>query len=62
VKFIPPTAKVRSEMNGTFDAKGELVAAADNKPSAGAFEATLNGLHGYIRGRVLPDLPFKEDF
>jgi hypothetical protein len=31
-------------------------------PSAGAFEATLGDLKGYIRGRVLPYLPIKQDF
>ncbi|MGI8964937.1 MAG: hypothetical protein ACR2H1_02490, partial [Limisphaerales bacterium] len=31
-------------------------------PSAGAFEATLGNLKGYIRGRVLPYLPVKQDF
>ena len=62
VGYIPPTAKVRASMKGTFNAAGQLVAAADLAPSAGAYEATLDGLHGYIRGRVLPGLPLKEDF
>jgi outer membrane protein assembly factor BamB len=61
-RYIPPTARVRSEMNGAFNADGELVAADSRDPSAGAFEATLGTLKGYIRGRVLPDLPLKEDF
>ena len=60
--YIPPTAKVRASMKGAFNAAGQLVAAADVVPSAGAFEATLDGLHGYVRGRVLPGLPIKEDF
>jgi outer membrane protein assembly factor BamB len=60
--FIPPTARVRSTMNGSFNDKGELVAANDPVPSAGAFEATLGDLKGYIRGRVLPGLPIKENF
>lgn len=59
-KYIPPTAKVRAEMDGDFNAEGELV--AGKKISAGAFEATLDGLKGYIRGRVMPDLPLKQDF
>lgn len=62
VKYIPPTAKVRSEMNGEFNAAGELVAAATQQPSAGAFQATSGTMTGVIRGRVLPDLPLKEDF
>ncbi|MBM3839790.1 MAG: hypothetical protein FJ398_17830 [Verrucomicrobia bacterium] len=60
--YIPPTARVRSTMKGTFDADGKLVAATDAVPSAGAFEATLENLKGYIRGRVLPYLPIKQDF
>lgn len=60
--FIPPTAKVKSTMNGTFNAEGKLVADAATKPSAGAFQASLGELHGYIRGRVLPFLPIKQDF
>ncbi len=60
--FIPPTARVKSVMNGKFAADGRLVADAATKPSAGAFEATLGGLKGYIRGRVLPYLPLSQDF
>jgi outer membrane protein assembly factor BamB len=60
--YIPPTARVRSNMKASFNAEGKLVAAADRTPSAGAFEATLDGVKGYIRGRVLPGLPLKEDF
>jgi len=60
--YIPPTAKVKSELDGEFNAQGELVAAKATKPSAGAFEATINGYKGHIRGRVLPSLPLKPDF
>lgn len=60
--FIPPTAKVKALMNGKFDAEGKLVADAATKPSAGAFQATLGGFKGYIRGRVLPYLPLSQDF
>jgi outer membrane protein assembly factor BamB len=56
----PPTARVRSEMDADFNAQGELVAGA--KPSAGAFQATVDGFKGTIRGRVLPALPFTETF
>ena len=41
-------------MSGAFNADGTLVADAATKPSAGAFEATMGDLKGYIRGRVLP--------
>lgn len=61
-KFIPPTARVRSEMDAAFNAQGELVAAADAKPSAGAFRAAVDGLTGTIRGRLIPRIPYKEDF
>jgi outer membrane protein assembly factor BamB len=59
-KFIPPTARVKSEMDGAFDATGVLTAGA--KPSAGAFMATIGTFKGTIRGRVLPAMPYKEDF
>jgi outer membrane protein assembly factor BamB len=62
VRYIPPTARVKSEMNGDFNSQGELVAAASVAPSAGAFQADIGGFKGTIRGRVLPALPFKEDF
>ena len=60
--FIPPTAKVKSTLKGSFNDQGELVAATDPVGSAGAFEAKLGDLKGYIRGRVMPNLPIKEDF
>lgn len=60
--YVPPTARVRAQMNAAFDAGGELVVPKDAKESAGAFEATLDGLKGYIRGRVLTGLPLKQDF
>jgi hypothetical protein len=49
-------------MSGTFNAEGKLVADAATKPSAGAWEATVDGLKGHIRGRVLPYLPLSQDF
>lgn len=61
-KFIPPTAKVKAEMNADFNPQGELVAAAAKQPSAGAFEATIDGFKGYVRGRVVPEPPITEDF
>jgi hypothetical protein len=60
--YIPPTARVRAQMNAAFNAAGELVAGADAAPSAGAFQASLDGLTGTFRGRVLPQLPLWEDF
>jgi outer membrane protein assembly factor BamB len=60
--YIPATAKVRASMKGAFEANGELVAAPDEVYSAGAYEATYEDLKGYIRGRVMPNLPIKQDF
>ncbi len=60
--YIPATARVRSSMKGSFNDAGELTAAPDSMPSAGAFEASLGGLKGYARGRVLPNLPITADF
>ena len=60
--FVPPTAKVKSTMKASFNTGGELVAAGDSVPSAGAFEGTYENVKGYIRGRVLPYLPVHQDF
>lgn len=60
--YVPPTARVRATMKGSFNDQAELVAAPDKVPSAGAFEASLGGLKGYLRGRVLPNLPLSADF
>jgi outer membrane protein assembly factor BamB len=60
--YIPPTAKVKATMKGAFNAEGDLQAGPEHVLSAGAFEATLGDLKGYIRGRVMPNIPFKQDF
>jgi outer membrane protein assembly factor BamB len=60
--YVPATARVKATMKGAFNEAGELVAAPDAVPSAGAFEATLGNLKGYLRGRVMPNLPLKQDF
>lgn len=60
--FIPPTARVKATLKGSFNADGKLVADKDPVASAGAFEASLGNMKGYIRGRVLPGLPIKQDF
>ncbi len=60
--YIPPTAKVKSALKGYFNTDGQLVSSNAPVPSAGAFQATLGNLKGYIRGRVLPYLPLKQDF
>jgi hypothetical protein len=61
-KFVPATAKVRSEMDAEFDETGALVVKPNAKPSAGSWELTADGLKGYMRGRVLPSLPYAQDF
>jgi outer membrane protein assembly factor BamB len=60
-KFVPPTALVKSTINGSFQ-DGKLVADQDNSPSAGQFQATLGDLKGYFKGRILPGLPLTQDF
>ncbi len=61
--FIPPTAKVRTQMDAAFNSDGKLVAKADAEISAGAFKATHDdGLVGFTRGRLLPQTPIREDF
>ncbi|MDR3404844.1 MAG: PQQ-binding-like beta-propeller repeat protein [Chthoniobacter sp.] len=61
-KFVPPTALVKSTINGSFDADGKLVADKDNTPSAGQFQASLGDLKGYFKGRILPGIPLTQDF
>jgi outer membrane protein assembly factor BamB len=60
--YIPPTALVKAQMKGAFDAQGRLVAAPEAVPSAGAYQAVMGELKGTMRARVLPDLPLKMDF
>lgn len=60
--FIPPTAKVKATLDGKFNDAGEIVAEPTAKMSAGAFKATADGISGVIRGRILLNPPFSEDF
>jgi outer membrane protein assembly factor BamB len=60
--YIPATARVKSTMKAAFNADGALVAGPETVASAGAFEATLGNLKGYMRGRVMPYLPLHENF
>jgi len=62
--FIPPTAKVKAQIDDAkFNDANEIVANDDAKMGAGAFKATSeDGLFGIIRGRVLPKPPFEQDF
>jgi outer membrane protein assembly factor BamB len=60
--FIPPSAKVKSKMQGRFGADGSLTADSEPVPSAGMWVAEYRGLKGYVRGRILPGLPIREDW
>ena len=60
-KFIPPTAKVKTEIDASFDGK-TILAAADAKSSAGAIKASARNVSGVARGRVLPGSRLTEDF
>jgi hypothetical protein len=60
--YIPPTAKVQAKMDAAFSGPLTLTASAQAKTSAGMFEVTVGAAKGYVRGRILPNLPFKEDF
>lgn len=60
-KFIPPTARVKAEMDASFSGK-TISAADDAKLSAGAWKATSGDLSGIVRGRVISNLPYNEDF
>jgi outer membrane protein assembly factor BamB len=61
-QYVPPTAKVRALLAGSFNEQGQFTAASDPKPGAGAYQATLGNLKGLMRGRILPYLPIKQDF
>ncbi|WP_414663501.1 outer membrane protein assembly factor BamB family protein [Horticoccus sp. 23ND18S-11] len=60
--YIPATARVKANMKGAFNAAGKLVADPAPIASAGAYEASLGEMKGYIRGRVMPDVPLSENF
>ena len=61
-KFIPPEAKVKSTLNAEFDDQNTIKASPQNTPSAGMFKLTIGSLSGYLRGRILPNLPINENF
>jgi outer membrane protein assembly factor BamB len=60
-KFIPPTAKVKVKLNATAEGN-TLTADAVEEPSAGMFKVTHGGLTGFVRGRILPNIPLTENF
>ncbi|MFM8620112.1 MAG: PQQ-binding-like beta-propeller repeat protein, partial [Opitutaceae bacterium] len=60
-KFIPPTALVKSEIDGEL--KGDtLVTAPAAKMSAGQFQAKWNNLTAVTRGRIVAGFGYKEGF
>ena len=63
-KWIPPTAKVRAELdaNLTSSGPGSLAALPTARLSAGAIRVSYEGLTAVSRGRILPSLPYEEDF
>ena len=58
-QYVPPTAKVRALLDAKFE-NGTIIGGA--KSSAGAYQATVEGFKGIMRGRVLTALPYTEDF
>jgi outer membrane protein assembly factor BamB len=61
-KWIPPTAKVQSEVDAEISSDGILVAEQDARLSAGALRVSKEGISGIARGRILQDLPYLENF
>jgi len=60
-KFIPPTALVKSEVDGEL--KGDtLITAPTAKMSAGQFQAKWNNLSAVTRGRIVAGFGYKEGF
>ncbi len=60
-KFVPPTARVKAEMDASFS--GQTISAQDDASlSAGAWKLTSGDLSGVLRGRVIANLPYMEDF
>jgi outer membrane protein assembly factor BamB len=63
-KWIPPTSKVRAELDGNLNATGtgSLSAPLDAQLSAGAVKVRYEQKSTVARGRIFPALPYKEDF
>ncbi len=60
--YIPAAAKVRTSLNAAVDAHGVVTADSRNVPSAGMFKVDIGELTGFVRGRILPAIPFSENF
>ena len=61
-KWIPESAKVKSEVDAYISNNGILSAERNAKLSAGALRVKVGDLYGVTRGRVLQDLPYEENF
>jgi outer membrane protein assembly factor BamB len=59
--FIPPTARVQSTVDATFEGS-TLKAGPDAKESAGAFRVTAKGLTATTRGRIIAGYGYANDF
>lgn len=59
--FIPPTAKVQSTVDATFEGD-TLKAGPDAKLSAGAFKASYGKLTATTRGRIVAGINYSADF
>jgi len=59
--FIPPTAKVQSTVDATFEGS-TLTALPTAKLSAGAFKATANGISATTRGRIVAGYGYSANF
>ena len=60
-KFIPPTALVKSEIDGEI-AGNVLKTTPTSKMSAGQFQVKWNNLSATTRGRIVAGPGYKEDF
>lgn len=60
-KFIPPTALVKSEVDGEIS-NGVLKTTASAKMSAGQFQVKWNNLTATTRGRIVAGMGHKETF
>ena len=60
-KWIPPSAKVKSRVDAVI-MDGVLSAKSNASLSAGAVRVSKGSLFGISRGRVLPGLPYHENF
>ena len=62
-KFVPPTAKVKAEVDATLDPKtGTVTAGPDAALSAGALKVTHEGMSATTRGRVEATFGYTADF